>query len=285
MDIYLLLCFLLHFYFPLLLPFSLSLLLVLCLLLEYLINDLCLFYKKPLIYGAISQFEGQVSSFYSPFSVCYRCVFPQYPTAAIKNCSDAGVVGPLPGIIGTQQALEALKVLLFQWHLNKNNFDLNSDLQKIIKDYQGIEPLFNKILNMNFYNNEFNTFQIAKKPNCLCQNTQISYQEIADFKPTVCNTRPDSLNSHSDGLAELQDKIIIDVREAIEWNDFHLENSLHWSLSELKNSKFPNHLKEKNLFLVCKSGQRAKTAKDILTQHGFKNVTFSTKGVYEFTIR
>jgi adenylyltransferase/sulfurtransferase len=69
---------------------------------KYLINDLCLLFKKPLVYGAISQYEGQISSFFAPISACYRCLFPKIPQSKIQNCAQSGVVGPLPGIIGTQ---------------------------------------------------------------------------------------------------------------------------------------------------------------------------------------
>ena len=84
---------------------------------RYLINDACVLEGKPLLYGAISQFEGQVSLFHAPapagLSPCYRCLFPKPPDpGTILNCAEAGVFGALPGVVGSLMATEALKLIL-----------------------------------------------------------------------------------------------------------------------------------------------------------------------------
>ncbi len=80
---------------------------------RYLTNDLCVFLGKPNIYGSIYRFEGQASVFYAKEGPCYRCLFPEPPPPGlVPSCAEGGVLGVLPGTIGTIQATEALKMLL-----------------------------------------------------------------------------------------------------------------------------------------------------------------------------
>lgn len=80
---------------------------------RYLVNDACVLLNKPLVYGAIHQFEGQLSVFHHQGGPCYRCLYPRPPKpGTVPNCSEAGVFGVLPGVIGSLMAAEALKVLL-----------------------------------------------------------------------------------------------------------------------------------------------------------------------------
>ncbi|MCY3744181.1 MAG: molybdopterin-synthase adenylyltransferase MoeB [Candidatus Poribacteria bacterium] len=80
---------------------------------RYLINDACVMLGKPIVHGSIFQFEGQVTVFYPGKGPCYRCLYPEPPPAGmVPSCQEAGVFGVLPGIIGTIQAVEAIKILL-----------------------------------------------------------------------------------------------------------------------------------------------------------------------------
>src|SRR5215510_461702 len=82
---------------------------------RYLANDACVFLKKPLVDGAIWQFEGQTTVFHPPHGPCYRCMFPEPPPpGAVPSCAEAGVLGVLPGLVGCVQALEAIKLILGQ---------------------------------------------------------------------------------------------------------------------------------------------------------------------------
>ncbi|WP_332095149.1 ThiF family adenylyltransferase, partial [Klebsiella pneumoniae] len=79
---------------------------------RYLINDACVLLGKPLVYGSIFQFEGQASVFYAGQGPCYRCLYPEPPPPGlVPSCAEGGVVGVLPGIIGTIQAAEAIKLI------------------------------------------------------------------------------------------------------------------------------------------------------------------------------
>lgn len=115
---------------------------------RYLINDACITLGRPLIYGAVMRFEGQVSVFWPGFPArrgpCYRCLFPEAPPpGAAPSCAEAGVLGVLPGIIGTLMAAEALKVLL------------------------GVgEPLVGRLMLYDALQGEFRTFKVARDPRC-----------------------------------------------------------------------------------------------------------------------
>ncbi|MFH1005658.1 MAG: HesA/MoeB/ThiF family protein [Bacteroidota bacterium] len=78
---------------------------------KYLLNDVCVILKKPLVFGSVYKFEGQVSVFNYHNGPTYRCLFPDPPPTASFNCSDVGIMGILPGIIGTLQANEAIKII------------------------------------------------------------------------------------------------------------------------------------------------------------------------------
>jgi adenylyltransferase/sulfurtransferase len=79
---------------------------------KFLLNDVCVYYRVPLVYGAVSQWEGQVGVFWNSRGSCYRCLYSRPPRSPIENCSEAGVVGAIVGALGSLQALEVLKVLV-----------------------------------------------------------------------------------------------------------------------------------------------------------------------------
>jgi len=127
---------------------------------KFLINDAAFFTKRPLIHGGILRFEGQMFTIVPGESACYRCIFPEPPPAGlVPSCREAGVMGPLAGIIGTLQATEALKVIL------------------------GIgSPLANRILKYDGLRTQFRTVPIRKNAQCpLCGDaptiTTLSLQE------------------------------------------------------------------------------------------------------------
>ncbi|WP_119279403.1 HesA/MoeB/ThiF family protein, partial [Calidithermus roseus] len=109
---------------------------------RYLVNDACVLLGKPLVYGAIHQFEGQVSVFNHAGGPCYRCFFPE-PPQAVPNCAEAGVFGVLPGVVGSLMATEALKVLL-----------------------EIGEPLSGKLLLYDGLYNEFRTLGLRRREDC-----------------------------------------------------------------------------------------------------------------------
>ncbi len=127
---------------------------------RYLVNDACVFLKKPFIHGSIFRFEGQLTSFYPGKTACYRCIYPEPPLPDfVPNCQDAGVLGVLPGVIGILGATEAIKIIL--------------NIGKI---------LFNKLLYYNAITNTFKTFNIQKNNNCLICGEKSTIKELVEYK-------------------------------------------------------------------------------------------------------
>lgn len=131
---------------------------------RYLVNDACVLLDKPLVYGAIQQFEGQVSVFHNRPSQgacgpCYRCLFPQPPApGTVPSCAEAGVFGVLPGVVGSLMATEALKVLL----------ELG-------------QPLSGKLLIYDGLYNTFRTISFAKRADCPVCGEQPSVTTLQDY--------------------------------------------------------------------------------------------------------
>jgi len=131
---------------------------------RYLVNDACVLEGRPLVYGALSQFEGQVSVFAavrgSERGPCYRCLFPQPPEpGSVPSCAEAGVFGVLPGIVGSLMANEALKLLL------------------------GLgEPLVGTLLHVDAAGAEARRFELARDPGCPVCGDHPSVTELVDYE-------------------------------------------------------------------------------------------------------
>ncbi len=218
---------------------------------KFLINDICVLLGKPMVYAAISQFEGSVSVFWRNHGPCYRCLYAEPPKAKIQNCAEAGVVGPLPGIVGCMQALETLKILLY-------NANIESDFK----------PLIGCLNYFNFLSNEFRSLKIKPRLNCLCQRHVFDVSEIKDIQVAQC--------------ALVGNELLLDVREQEEWNQFHILGSVHWPLSKIEKNILPELNRDKNIMLICKGGLRAEKAMSVLAKSGFINIRCSQRGVYEY---
>jgi len=127
---------------------------------RYLTSDVSVFLGKPVIYGSIFRFDGQVSVFDARRGPCYRCLFPEPPPPGlVPSCAEGGVLGVLPGTIGTLQATEALKVLL------------------------GIgEPLIGKLLIYNALDMSFDFVKLKKNPSCRVCGPQADIKELIDYE-------------------------------------------------------------------------------------------------------
>lgn len=220
---------------------------------KFLINDVCCLYDKPMVYGSISQFEGQVSVFWKRYGPCYRCLVKQKPLSKIQNCAEAGVVGILPGIIGAMQAMETLKVLLKDQ--NSNTF----------------KPLIGRISVFNFLDNTTLNLNLARRKNCLCQCENLKASGIEEL--TVQQCRVQSANE------------LIDVRELDELTEFNIPGVRHWPLSKLLQGEFPPVAKDEKLIAICKSGVRAEKASEILKTNGYLKVSFTKESIYGYQAR
>lgn len=217
---------------------------------RYLINDAALQLNKPVVYGAIFKFEGQVSVFNYNNGPSYRCLFPISPKAgSIANCSEVGVLGMLPGIIGTMMANEVIKIIL--------NFD-------------GV--LTGKLLCYNSKTTEVSTLKINRNPveiDKIKSQPDLSYLSIEDNCTAVKEITNDELNFKKN----IQ---FVDVRELHEEPKIKLPNSLCIPLSELENA-FKQIDTSKKIVVFCQSGIRSKKAVEILLNQGVTNC-YSLRG-------
>jgi sulfur-carrier protein adenylyltransferase/sulfurtransferase len=228
---------------------------------RYLVNDVCVLLGKANVYGSIFRFDGQVSVFDARRGPCYRCLFPEPPPPGlVPSCAEGGVLGVLPGTIGTLQASEALKLIL----------DIG-------------EPLIGKLLLYNALDMSFDFVKLRKNPECkVCgENPEVS--ELIDYE-AFCGVPG---HDHEEGTAgegwditaqELSQRLkngsslrLIDVREPHELEISQIEGAdliplgqLAGRLSELDSAQ--------EIVLFCKSGTRSTRALELLASAGFRKV-------------
>ena len=219
---------------------------------RYLINDAAVLTSKPVVYGAIYKFEGQVSVFNYDNGPSYRCLFPEPPNENdIPNCSEVGVLGVLPGIIGSMQANEVLKIILdFKTVLSGKLYCYNSKTtQTFTLDIEKSDLQFENV--------------IAQKEHFQTQH-----------KTNACNS---SIQEITIKEAYQKENIrFIDVRELHETPKADRLKPINMPLSLLK-EELHNIDNTKSLMLFCKSGIRSKTAASILQEHNINNC-YSIKG-------
>ncbi len=221
---------------------------------RYLLNDAAFFTNKPLIYGSIFRFDGQVTVFEAKKGPCYRCLYPvPPPPGTVPSCAEGGVLGVLPGVIGAIQATEAIKLIV------------------VIG-----ESLIVKLLLYDALNLEFRILKIRKDPKCpLCGENPTLYELIdyedfcgREFKPelTEYDLSPQEVKKL---LEERRNIVILDIRNPHEWEICALPNSLFIPLDDL-----PEKMKEldttKEYVVICKEGKRSYQALEILLGAGFK---------------
>ncbi|EDM26669.1 Dinucleotide-utilizing enzyme involved in molybdopterin and thiamine biosynthesis family 2 [Lentisphaera araneosa HTCC2155] len=207
---------------------------------RYLCNDASFLYKKPLIFAAVSRYSGQLSVFnQDDKSPCYRCLFPQEPEEGITaNCSEAGVLGALVGVLGTLQAVECLKVLT------------------------GVgESLSGKFMTYDMLTAQFNSFKLAKSPNCQLCGDQAKITELIKQDET-CSLEEKSALSLEEfkQVYESQKLALLDIRENAEKALFPIPyENLHIPLSELRN-RLDELDSEKVYCTLCQYGERSRKA-------------------------
>ncbi|OIQ76007.1 putative adenylyltransferase/sulfurtransferase MoeZ [mine drainage metagenome] len=228
---------------------------------RYLVNDACVIEGKPFIYGAIQRFEGQVSVFNWQGGPTYRCLFPEpAPSESVPNCSEAGVLGVLPGLIGTVQATEAIKLLT------------------------GVgEPLSGRLLLWDALTMRMRTLALAASPS----SQGIRELPLEPFGQT-CVIRSNARENEIDvselraTLAQLQ---LIDVRDEWERSAGTILPSVHLPWESLESAQ-PNATllqldPAKATVLFCAVGVRSQKALALLCEHhGFTHVR-SLRGGYQ----
>lgn len=180
---------------------------------RYLVNDACVLLGKPLVSAAIHRFEGQAMTYLPGRSPCYRCLYPESPEDLIPNCATAGVLGVLPGVMGSLQATEAIKLLV------------------------GIgEPLAGRLLTYDALSLAFNEFRFSRRTDCaVCGQrpsiTSVSHHEEKTLpRITEWTSRQLAEELKNGGEEKL---LLVDVREPWEWEQGRLPGSVHIPLGTL----------------------------------------------------
>ncbi|PWB28138.1 HesA/MoeB/ThiF family protein [Flavobacterium sp. HTF] len=210
---------------------------------KYLINDAGLIANKPIVYGSVFRFQGQVSVFNYQNGPTYRCLYPDENTNAL-NCEDAGVIGITVGIIGMLQANEVIKMIL------------------------GIgEVLSGKILVYNILNNEQQKYDFDKS------DFKAISREIFEEKYNDSDNNQIEEIKFESILGETEnDKILfLDVRNEDELPKIKFKNSIQIPLLRLEN-EFEKLDKNQTIYIFCQSGIRSKIAAELLQKHRFKNI-------------
>ena len=231
---------------------------------RYLVNDACVLLNKPNVYGSIFRFEGQASVFYAEEGPCYRCLYPEPPPPGlVPSCAEGGVLGILPGAIGTIQATETVKLLL------------------------GIgEPLIGRLLLYDALGMSFREMKLRKDPNCPVCGENPTVTELIDYQE-FCGIPQANAAEQENGVPEisvneLKQKLdnseginVVDVREPHEYEVANIGVKLI-PLGEL-----PQRLAELEqddiLAIHCKTGARSARAVKLLQDAGFENV-YNVKG-------
>lgn len=232
---------------------------------RFLTNDTAFFLKKPLVYAAIHRFEGQAGVFAPHLDgPCYRCLLPTMPApGSVPSCQEAGVLGVLPGIIGSIQAMETLKLLLGI----------------------GTVPL-GKLTAYDALHSSFRTIKLNRDPACrLCGDTpeihSVSNRET--HTSIACSTPNSAMPSIT--TAELRSLLagnfqglLIDVREPQEHAMCSIEGARLIPLGTLKNhlAELP---KDAEIYIHCKSGMRSGRAVEFMLDQGFTRVSNVTGGI------
>jgi len=233
---------------------------------RYLSNDLCVLTGKPLVYGAIFRFDGQASVFDARSGPCYRCLFPEPPPPdLVPSCADAGVLGGLPGTIGTIQATEAIKLLL----------GIGSSLAGRLLIYNALEMTFE-------------TVTLKKNPRCkICGSEPeitglIDYFEFCGVPGIVHGPTDSEWDIAAPELAQRLQRgeplFLLDVREPHELAISHIEGACNIPLGEL-----PARLSEldsgREIVVFCKMGTRSQRALELLLSAGFRKVRHLRGGI------
>ena len=249
---------------------------------RYLVNDACVKLGKPNVYGSIFRFEGQLSVFYAKEGPCYRCLFPTPPPPGlVPSCAEGGVLGILPGTIGTLQATEVIKLLL------------------------GIgEPMIGRMLLYDALEMSFTTLKLRKDPNCPVCGVPHDEVELIDYEQFCGMPAHDHSNYQSSNGAEIpvpeisvtrlkarldagDDILILDVRDPHEWEIVSLPvaNTLQIPKGDIQAAKnallagrklrdesvlaqIPD---DREIALLCRSGVRSAASIRFLWEAGYKN--------------
>ncbi|GAC1461450.1 MAG: molybdopterin-synthase adenylyltransferase MoeB [Steroidobacteraceae bacterium] len=214
---------------------------------RYLVNDACVLYRKALVSAAVHRFEGQLMTYVPDRGPCYRCLFPEGRDGVVANCAEAGVLGVVPGVLGTLQATEAIKLITGAG-----------------------EPLLGRLLTYDALDMRFQEFRVSRRRDCaVCGDAPgiTAPHDQARAQPVAAASVRRLSATALEALLRTQPPLLVDVREPYEFNAGHLEGSRHIPLGEL-----PRRLAEipgnSAPVFICRSGGRSLAACSLALEAG-----------------
>jgi len=222
---------------------------------RYLVNDACVLAGRSYVYGAIFRFDGQVSVFAHPQGPCYRCLYRDPPPPElVPSCAEGGVLGALPGVMGSLQALEAMKLVLGRG-----------------------DPLVGRLLLFDGLAGRFREITVQRDPDCPACGSHPTVRALIDYE-AFCGRSAIGVPGGSVTVRELVRELqgpdaprLLDVREPFEWEICRLPGAELVPLGEL-----PRRLVQlegrSNLVVYCHTGARSRRAMELLGAAGFARV-------------
>jgi sulfur-carrier protein adenylyltransferase/sulfurtransferase len=238
---------------------------------RYLVNDACILLGKPNVYGSIFRFEGQVTVFGMPDGPCYRCLYPEPPPPGlVPSCAEGGVLGVLPGIVGSLQALETIKLIIGRG-----------------------ESLAGRLVLFDALAMKFRELKLRKNPHCPMCGSHRKIHELIDYnefcgirgeEEIESNLKVPEITAHElkERLDSGEDIFVLDVREPHEYQICNIKGHLI-PLGEL-----PRRVHEldsaREIVAHCKSGKRSARAVDFLRQAGFRKISNLRGGILSWSL-
>lgn len=241
---------------------------------RYLVNDACVLEGRPLVYGSVLRWEGQASVFAAPGGPCYRCLFAEPPPPGlVPDCAQGGVLGVLPGIVGSIQAMEAVKLVL------------------------GLgEGLAGRLLLFDALRMRFREMRLRRDPDCPLCGDRPTIRELVDYERFCGMTSPHPERAMTDTVpeitpAELKERLdrgdrltIIDVREPHEWE---IGNLAAHGARLIPLGELPERVGEidadEEIVLQCRSGARSAKALEFLRRHGYERLLNLQGGILRWS--
>jgi sulfur-carrier protein adenylyltransferase/sulfurtransferase len=236
---------------------------------RYLVNDACVLEGKPLVFASIFQFEGQATVFNHAGGPCYRCLYPEPPPPGmVPSCSEGGVLGVLPGVIGVIQATEAVKIILGKGRTLSGRLLL----------YEALDMQFREV-------------KLRRDPACPACGEHPSigdveaYEQFCGLPPTEAAEQQEVLRDDEitprQLAAEMQadpELFLLDVREPFEVNICSIDGAWLIPLGVLP-ARFAEVPKDRNVVVQCRSGARSAQAVEFLQKQGYTRVRNLVGGI------
>lgn len=229
---------------------------------RYLVNDACVLLGRPYVYGSIFRFDGQASVFAVPDGPCYRCLYPEPPPPGlVPTCAEGGVLGVLPGVIGSIQALEAIKLILGAG-----------------------DSLAGRLLLFDALQLRFRELRLRKDPDCPVCGVNRTITSLIDYD-AFCGVGTvelaadeldaEALRAERRANAELT---LLDVREPHEWEAGRIDGARLIPLGQLA-SRTAELDTDAPIVVYCQKGSRSRRAAELLRSAGFTDVRSLAGGI------